>query len=156
MSLAVRHIPYKNRLARLVQAPGGTRVADALAAAQANLEELTDICLAEIDRAIAAVQQAADSPDKTAESFGQVYAASNEMTGLAGLFGREDLGKAAHSLCELLDRTGSWERCSPVALKVHIDSLGLLRHPAALTEAELKAILGGLEKVVDRTVRTPT
>jgi len=150
---AVRHIPYKNRLAKLVQAPGGKRIGDALNDAKANLAELTDICLAEIDRAIAAVQAASAAETKTAETFDEVYAASNEMTGLAGLFGREDLGKAAHSLCELLDRSGSWERCPPVALKVHVDSLALLRHPDALSPMELAAILGGLEKVARKTAR---
>lgn len=154
MTPAVRHISYKNRLAKLVQAPGGRRIADAMAEAHANIAALEDIGLAEIDRAIAAVQQAAGAAEKTPASFDQVYAASNEMTGLAGLFGREDLGKAAHSLCELLDRTGAWERCPPVALRVHVDSLALLRNPDALSAPELAAILGGLEQVVDRTART--
>jgi hypothetical protein len=153
MSNAVRHIPYKNKLAKLIQAPGGKRIAAALADAQANLDQIADLCLAELDKSIAAIHRASAAPDKTPESFDTVYAAANDMTGLAGLFGRKDLGKAAHSLCELLDRSAGWEGCSPVALKVHVDSLTLLRHPDVLSAEQLADILDGLERVVERTTR---
>jgi hypothetical protein len=154
MTVAVRVIPYKNRLAKLIQAPGGKRVADALADARANLDKIADLCLGEIDAAIAGIQAAAGAAERTPESFEVVYVASNNMIGLAGLFGREDLGKAAHSLCELLDRAGGWDRCPPVALKVHVDSLVLLRHPDVLSSAQLGDILDGLAKVVQRTAHT--
>jgi hypothetical protein len=151
MTVAVRVIPYKNRLAKLIQQPGGKRIAEALADARANLDEIADLCLGEIDAAIGAIQGASKSPERTPESFDTVYRASNDMLGLAGLFGREDLGRAAHSLCELLDRAGGWERLPPVALKVHVDSLALLRHPEALSPPQLAEILDGLVKVVQRT-----
>lgn len=151
MTVAVRVIPYKNRLAKLIQAPGGKRIAAALADARANLDQIADLCLAEIDAAIAAIQDASTAPARTPQSFETMYVASNAMLGLAGLFGREDLGKAAHSLCELLDRAGDWERCPAVALRVHVDSLLLLRHPDALSPPQLAEILDGLAKVVQRT-----
>jgi len=153
MSVAVRHIPAPNRLAKLIKIPGGKRIADALAEARANLDELEEVCLGEIDAAVRAVQEASSAADRTPASFEAVYAAANAMIGLAGLFGREDLGKAAHSLCELLDRAGCWEACAPVALKVHVDSLVLLRNPNALSAEERERILEGLEKVVSRTRR---
>lgn len=151
MTVAVRVIPYKNRLAKLIQMPGGKRIGEALAEARANLDQIADLCLGEIDSAIAAIQAAAGASERTAQSFQAVYTASNDMIGLAGLFGREDLGKAAHSLCELLDRAGTWESCAPLALKVHVDSLVLLRHPDVLTPAQLSEILDGLVKVAQRT-----
>jgi hypothetical protein len=149
----VRHIPYKNKLAKLIQAPGGKRIAAALAEAQANLDQIADLCLAELDKAIAAISLAAAAGERTPQTYETVYAAANDMTGLAGQVGRADLGKAAHSLCELLDRSGTWEGCSPVALKVHVDSLVLLRHPDVLSQEQLTDILDGLERVVERTTR---
>ncbi len=150
----VRHIPYVNRLGKLIQVPGGKRIEEALKEARSNLDEIAEQCLGEIDQSIRAVQGAASASDRTPESFDAVYAASNHVVGLAGLFGRPDLGTAAHSLCELLDRSGSWEECSPVALKVHVDSLALLRDPHLLSAEERANILDGLVKVVARTTRT--
>lgn len=150
---AVRHIPYTNRLAKLIQAPGGKRIGDAIAEARANLDQIAEQCLGEIDRSIEAVQTAASAAERTPDSFEVVYAASNHVVGLAGLFGRPELGAAAHSLCELLDRSGAWEACSPVALKVHVDSLTLLRDPDQLSPEQRADILDGLVKVVARTTR---
>lgn len=155
MSVVVKHIPYQNRLAKLVQKPGGKRIADALAAADAGVQSLSEEGLAELDRLIAAVA-AAVRGELAPGPLGKVYDQANEIVGIAGLFGFSEVGKAAFSLCDLLDRTEGGARCDRRALQVHADTLLLLRLRDGAADEQTAEILEGLRRVADRAAAAAT
>lgn len=144
----VKVIPYVNRLARVVSMPGGKRLIDAIADADANLLTIEEPCLEALDATLARIRLVAsqDAPDD--DALEDIYQRANEALGLAGLFGLPDLGKAAYSLCELIDSRAEGKGCSPQALAVHVDSLRLLRAGDAIPAAERDKILAGLSAVV--------
>lgn len=147
MSAVVRHIPYKNRLAALIRAPGGSRVEDALAAAAANLEEIREPCVSEIDARLAFILEVAKRPIERG-MLSELYTTANDIVGTAGLFGLTEMGQAAYSLCELIDRNP--ESCDASALAVHVNGLRMLRQAEMLDPAQRADMLAGLEKVVQR------
>ena len=146
MSGVVRHIKYVNRLAKLIRTPGGKRMSDAIADAQTALGEIEPACVENVDALIAQIAQLA--AEQGPHGGAQIYALSNEIIGLAGVFGLRELSAASYSLCELIDRTGEGKSCTSQALAVHVESLKLLRHPERLGAAGGTAVLDGLARVV--------
>ncbi len=123
----VRYIAHQNRLAKLINAPGGKTVDAAIEDAEAGLLAIADACLADIDRLIGELSkrigEIADHPGKD----DPLYIAAREIAGLAAICKRPALGDAAHSLCVLLDNSetsGLWRR---EAVMVHVSTLQLLR-----------------------------
>jgi hypothetical protein len=147
MSGVVRHIKVVNRLAKLITMPGGKKVGDAIADAEAALGEIEGDCVAAIDERLAelAAVAAAEGPAGGA----RLYALSNEIIPLAWMLKLRDLGQAAYSLCELIDLSSDREGgCDPRALTVHLESLKLLRHADRLGQAGGEIVLDGLAKLV--------
>ena len=149
----VRRISPVNRLAALIHAPGGLKASQAVAAAQANLESVRGEAMARLDEIIASleVEEAGlSAPDAAATE--RMYRLSNEIVGVAGLFGYGHMGDAAYSLCDLLDQLRAQERWSAAGVRVHLQTLKLLRQqggPAA-DPAACNAILEGLRQVATR------
>ena len=144
---AVRFLFPENRLGKLVNAPGGLLRRDAVAGAAANLEEMREDCLKDIDAALAEVdaalagQEAPLDPD----AFQHAYGAVCGMIGLVGgASGLEDVAAAGRSLCDLLDRLHVSARWNAAAIKVHLDTLHLLRRSADLPEGMAAAALTAL------------
>lgn len=148
----VRHIPYVNRLAKAISIPGGKRVFEAVADADANLKTIEVPCLEAVDAFIASIQQLAAQPND-AEALSQIYAESNIVIGIAGVFGLKDLSAAAYSLCELVDSRPEGGGVDPMAMAVHINSLRLLRQGDAVDPVQREAMLHGLSQVVARAKR---
>ncbi len=152
MTSAVR-IPRTLRLARLMAEPGGIRMVDAVAQANQNLEQVRDDCLNTVDRHLGEIErlhgQAADAP--SVELREEIYRLANEIHGLAGVFGLRELGEAAFSLCELIDRLQVSHGWRSDAVDVHLSALRLLRRPEHLDHPE--TVLEGLRRVTDRTAR---
>ena len=140
----------ENRLAKLVLAPGGMTQAAAAAAAEANLETIHDECIAEVDRDFDLLKRSAVDPRVGDDVMTQrmIYAHANTIAGIAGCCGLGEMGEAAFSLCELVDRqiaSGGW---NPLAVSVHVDAMNLLRGgDNELTPEGRKAILAGLRSV---------
>lgn len=150
----VKVIPYVNRLAKAIAAPGGKRVGDAVADANANLMTIKEPCLEALDVLLAQIGELSASRDPDATALNQMYEHANEAIGIAGVFGLPDLGKAAYSLCELIDSRPPGHGVGRRALDVHIDSLRLLRTGDIMPEPERAAMVAGLVAVVDHAKRT--
>ncbi|MBS0296726.1 MAG: Hpt domain-containing protein [Proteobacteria bacterium] len=145
----VRHIPVVNRLAKLIHIPGGKRLSEAIADAQANLGAIKPDCIEAIDEALAEVVLLTKQPGgPDASTLARLYDLANHINGTAGHFGLEDMGKAAYSLCDLIDAAQDSGGAERTAVMVHVESLALLRHPEGLGEVGRKAVLDGLAKVV--------
>jgi hypothetical protein len=150
---SVKFIPYTNRLAKLIRLPGGKRIEEALADADANLKAIEGPCLTVIDDLIGRIRDLAASPSPTPEALDEIYARSNELVGMGGVFGMGDLSAAAYSLCELVDRTRDHGGPGQGALAVHVDSPRLLRLGQKIGDEERRAMLAGLADVVRRAGR---
>jgi hypothetical protein len=149
----VKRIRVKNRLAAVVRTPGGKTVAEAVAAAEHGLAEIKDECLEALDETLARMATLAASmkTSPAPASIDQLYAFSNEVVGIAGVFSLGAVGEAAFSLCELLDglqEAGGWNW---PAVEVHLNGLKLLRALGeTIGEAEREQILAGLRAVTKR------
>jgi hypothetical protein len=150
---SVKFIPYTNRLAKLIRLPGGKRIEEALADADVNLKAIEGPCLTVIDDLIGRIRALAAPANPGAEALDEIYARSNEIVGMGGVFGMPDLSAAAYSLCELVDRTRDHGGPSQDALAVHVDSLRLFRLGQAITDEQRRAMLAGLADVVRRAGR---
>ena len=147
--VVVRHIPVKNRLASLIRTPGGKKLKDALADAERNLETVRADCVNQVDHLLSEIQRLAGGggdPDLAARE--RIYDLANQILGLAGTFGMASLGRAAFSLCELIDCTLDGGGCPRGEVLVHVESLQLLRYPARLGAAGEAAVLDGLTKII--------
>lgn len=140
---------YENRLAKTVVNKGGMTADEAIASAEERVEQVREPTLTDIDRALAEIYDDGErlraSRDEAA--LKRIYAASNRIIGVAGVFGLGELGEAAYSLCELVSRVQSGARFSWPMLGVHFDGLRLLRHPAAHVEGHRAQVLAGLRQV---------
>lgn len=141
-----------NRLARLVQGPGGLAAEEAVRAADAGLERIRDDVVREIAAVVARMQALGAAleggPDEGA--LRSLYGLANSVVGMAGVFGMAPLGEVCFSLCELIDRMAVRQRWEPAAVRVHLDSIGLLRPGAPAGERGHEEIVAALRRVVER------
>ena len=142
---------YENRLAKSVVRSGGMSAAEALSAAQKAVEEVREPTIAEIDANLAEIYalgeelKAANAFDETA--LQKMYICANRVVAMGGVFGLDELGKAAYSLCELVSRFQVAERYDPKLVQVYVDGLRLLRHPGDHDPVIRAQVLDGLRKV---------
>jgi hypothetical protein len=96
----------ENRLAKVVFMPGGKTIAQALDDAQASLEDIRAESLGVLRAKLEEIQALGKKSEKDpkAADIQHLYALSGEVLDIAGLFGLPELGQAAFSLCELIDR----------------------------------------------------
>lgn len=146
---AVRFSYPENRMKKLLEEPGGLTHRDALGRAHQNIGAIRHELVAEVDRNIAELTKAAARAAANAEDMGarrDIYTHGNVVAGLAGSCGLDDVGKAAFSLCELVDRYGT-DRWNATFIAVHTDAIHGLREQTG-TPASRAAILEGLNQVV--------
>lgn len=142
----VRKFHVTTNLSKLIKAPGGMYVAEALKRGAAAVEASRETCLMQVDEALAAMEALVAKPGFDPE---EMYELSTRLITFCGVFADDSLATAARSLCELLDRSGEAGRRDDRGVQVHLSSLRLLHR----TEADAKtreAILMGLAQVVER------
>jgi len=145
----------ENRLSKVVFLPGGKTIAQALDDAQANLDEIRseslDLLRAKLEQIQAIGRKAQTAPD--AADLATLYALSGEVLDIAGLFGLPELGQAAFSLCELLDRLKSRKAWNWPAVQVHLHGLLILADPDKTPPDGRQSVVDGLRQVCQRVVR---
>lgn len=145
----------ENRLGKVVFLPGGKTIADALDEAQGGLDairlESLDLLRAKLEeiQTLGKRNEANPSP----EDVKALYAASSEVLDIAGLFGLPELGQAAFSLCELLDRLGSRKAWNWPAVQVHLHGLLVLADPDKTPPEARASVIDGLRQVCQRIAR---
>lgn len=138
-----------NLLGKLISTPGGRKLGEAVAMAEANVETLRPGLLAEVDGALDRLRSAAKRADEAGRA--EVYASASDVVGFAGLCGLTRVGEVAYNLCELSDRyidAGVW---NTEAIAAHIQTMSVLRM-ADLPEdsPEAEAVMEGLKTLVRR------
>lgn len=146
---SVSYIRRPNRLGKLISTPGGRKLGEAVATAQANLETLRPGMMHEIDEALEHLRAAAARSDAAARA--EVYKCANAIVSFAGLCGMKRLGDVAYNLCELSDRYIESGRWNEAAIGAHIQTMGVLRM-ANLPEdsPEAEAVMEGLKTLVKK------
>ncbi|HEY4029989.1 MAG TPA: hypothetical protein VGM25_06570 [Caulobacteraceae bacterium] len=144
-----------NRLAKVVWLPGGKTIAQALDDAQANLDEIRgeslDLLEAKLDEIQAVARRNENNP--SAADLETLYALSGEVLDMAGLFGLPELGHAALSLCDLLDRLKAKKTWSWPAVQVHLHGLLVLADPDKTPPEGRQSVVEGLRQVCQRVAR---
>lgn len=130
--------------------PGGVRVEDAMAQAAENLQTIQAECLVALDAQLGELERlCAEGGAAPADEVKlEIYRVSNDIVAVAGVFSLAELGAAAFSLCELVDRLRSGGRWSQAAVGVHLSAFRLLRHPDDQTDHS--ALVEGLKRVTER------
>lgn len=145
-----------NRLAKLMRAPGGPTVQQALAEADARLKATAQAGQTELQRLLSSIQTLGQAlgPSPTEGQIDAVYGLSDEVLSIAAVAGSPDFGPAALSLCELLDGLKARKVWNASAVQVHLDGLQLLADPSvAHSPEQTQAVVDGLRRVVQRTLR---
>ncbi len=129
-------VQWQNPLTALTAKPGGVRVGAALGKAEQNLALIRDDCVASLDALLAELLSLCGrgGPPPSDEVRGEIYRISNEIHGIAGVFDLPELGRAAYSLCELVDRLATLGRWHQASVDVHLSALQLLRKPGSAAD----------------------
>lgn len=141
--------PQPNRLAKLVHQRGGQPMAVAVHAAETNLHRIQGDVISEIE-AILARMHAIEAAGSDVQSLDELYTLANSVIGMAGLFGMAGLGHVCFSLCELLDQLKSQHAQDAPALRVHMESLHLLRPGTTYNQEQETAVIVALQRIVAR------
>jgi HPt (histidine-containing phosphotransfer) domain-containing protein len=126
--------------------PGGINPAQALEAAQVNVESYRETALALLDRAIADL-----GADATAAPSQEIARLADSIAGLAGTFDLDALSHVARRLCDtvrLQVATGQWEQTT---VDIHIAALRIVR--ARADADNIPKLLEGLDRLAARTRR---
>jgi hypothetical protein len=142
------------RLAKLLREPGGLALADALAAAQKNLEAASGDYLYAVGEGVADIARLAERHTSNAFDeavFSGVYARASNLIGAASVCGRASIDEALTSLCEMLDCFQSREIWDAEAVGVHVNALRLLLYGGVSEDSDGAAtVLDGLRRVSKR------
>jgi hypothetical protein len=151
---SVRYEFPKFKLTQQLREPGGLAVAEAVEAAESNLDELRPECADELQAATAAAlacfQGFPASFDAT--SLQQLYAIAARAVGIGAVCGAPAADATFVSLCNLLDHLSVIKRWDLDAIAVHVKTLVLLaaRVRDKLDAPAIEQVLAGLEKVTRR------
>jgi hypothetical protein len=142
----------RGAFAKLVLQPGGATMEEAVRAAEANLASIHGMLVVEVEAALERVQTLGetlrDEPDGRA--LDRLYEEANALIGITGGPGLRALNQVCYSLCELIDRLQASRVGNAPAVRIHLDSLRLLRPGTAEGEAEQDAMVSALRRVVQR------
>jgi hypothetical protein len=145
----------ENPLGKVIWIPGGKSVAQALDDAQSSLDEIRgqelDVLRIKLEEIQILGKKNQTTPN--AADISTLYALSSEVIDIGGLFGLPELGQAAFSLCELLDRLRSRKTWNWPAVQVHLHGLLVLADPDKTPPEARIAVVDGLRQVCERVAR---
>jgi hypothetical protein len=145
---------YENRLAGSLVTKGGLSAGDAVRQAEAAVEQVRQPTIAAIDEALAEILALGEQLQSGADAraLDRMYDCGNRVVALGGVFGLDDLGKAAYSLCELISQFQSLGRFQWAMIRVHLDGLKLLRRPDEHAPEAREQVLAGLRQIAASVV----
>jgi hypothetical protein len=146
----VRFFKPENRLAKIITAPGGKHVATAVDDANAQLLEISDECLKEVDEILTRIYRSMGTVPAGAE-LTALYRSVRDVAGLAAICNLLDLGTAALSFCVLLDHAQDGARLTEEHIRVYLDVFRILRHPELIDESGRRSLLKNLDRMVEKS-----
>ena len=145
----------ENRLSKTIWVPGGKTIAQALDDAQSGLDEIRneslDVLRAKLEEIQVLGRRSETNPSEADTQT--LYTLSSEVLDISGLFGLPELGQAAFSLCELLDRLKARKTWNWPAVQVHLHGLLILADPDKTPPEGRQSVVEGLRQVCQRVAR---
>jgi hypothetical protein len=145
MATTARFTIPKLNLTQLLKKPGGVPVAEAVAAAQANLASLKPQCMTELHALLEAAEKVFGATYDDA-GVASLYQTAVRGIGLGDVCGAGSVDVALTSLCDLLDHLKTNERYDAEAVGVHLRAWRLLISTEIPPEGA-QAVLAGLNRV---------
>ncbi len=148
----ITHPRRKNRLAAMIDSPGGVSVGVALEQARANMEAMRARAMTVVDTGIEALETT-PAPTCLAETparLEQAYRAATSLIDAAGPFELFDLCRAAAGLCDLIGATNPDQPFDWRIVTVHARSLRLLQTLPLEASEERARILDSLHGIIER------
>jgi hypothetical protein len=143
----VRKFQPEVRLKKLLAQPGGIRFASAIERADEIVESMRDEGMRQIDAKIEKL--ASFGTDD--ESLDSVYQIANEVFAEAGMYGLSEISEVARNLCQLVSARKPDISFPSQAIRVHTDSMRLLRSPTVAANAAMrKQVLEELRKLAEK------
>ena len=146
-----------NRLAMLVDRPGGQAREELVAEAQRNLESARDASMAAIEEAIGMLEDLSRSTlPASPERLRQFETLADRIITLAETFGLDFLSEAAKRLCDLIVATADRGERLAEFLGVHVRAIRFLAPGAhAVNEQSARHVLAGLAAVLKHVGAPP-
>ncbi len=142
---------HTRQLSELLHRPGGITADEAVTAAEQRLDGLRDRGLSDIAATIHDMvvlgSEIDVGPDEKASR--ELYRLSNSLVGVAGVFGKGELGDVSLSLCTLIERLLLARRWDRDAVQLHLNSLRLLSQDG-ISPVQTATVIAALRQVVDR------
>ena len=147
---------HPNRIAALVNRPGGQTADEAIAAATASLESARDDTLLALHGILARMQDRFQVMGQrpVAADIAELYALSNTVIGVAGAYGLAGLSGVAYSLCELIDRLRQSNTWNAQSVRLHLESMAVVQSANSNPQHE-QAVQHALRLLVDRVPAAP-
>jgi hypothetical protein len=149
----------KLKLAAQLREAGGMAVVDAVKAAKANLEDIREDCLSQLQAAASAAVAAYQRMPASFEAapLQELYSIAARAVGVGAVCGAPGADAALVSLCDLLDRLSTSGRWDLQAVAVHVQTLQLLASDGGqdLDDDAVSYLLAGLQKVSARYATPP-
>lgn len=150
------HVP-ENKLSKLLKAPGGKPVVEAVADAQQGLAGLQDDCLADLGQMLIEAEAGAAKAgaDYDAELVEGLYGRISAAIGVPTACGMEPVDTALISLSDLLDNLQERALWDAEAVAVHLRAIRLMLNvEAARKGVGAQGLLDGLRQVSQRFAAT--
>jgi len=145
----------KNRLGEALTSASPVLAQTAVAQAQKMLAAIEGQCLEQLDVLLAELPHAgAEDAETCAQQIRTAYDTARRMIGVGTAANYPALDRAAKSLCEVADGLMVRNLADWAPVRVHIDTMRLLRQPN-LPEPATAQLLAGLESVRSRFAVKP-
>ena len=143
---AARLFKVRPAIADQIRRPGGKKMGEAVAAADAALD---DQRASAVDGLVQGVERLeALCRDRSSDGFLSVYPLAANLAGTAGFFETGPFYRAVYSLCELTEKLGAAGRRDWSSVEVHVKALRLILTTGFQDGPEAKAMVEGLAALV--------
>lgn len=145
---AARLFKVRPALADQIRLPGGKKVGEAVAAADAALDDQRASAVEGLVQGVERLE--ALCAERCDDAFASVYPLAANLAGTAGFFETGPFYRAVYSLCELTEKLGAAGRRDWSSVEVHVKALRLILTTGFEDGPEAKAMLDGLAALVRR------
>ena len=148
-----RVFPVKNRLAAVMDRPGGRAVTDMLRNAERRIAAIRDDSVLSLAGTLRRMRERVEAGRHGGDpqALDQIYLMANEVFAIAGTFHLGSLSEASYELCDLADHFIEVGEINWPAICVYVDGLQLLQGRTHDPEPA-KVVLAGLRKVRARFI----
>lgn len=140
-------------IADQIRLPGGKKVGEAVAAADAALDDQRASAVEGLVQGVERLE--ALCRERSDEDFASIYPIAAHLAGTAGFFDTGPFYRAVYSLCELTEKLSVAGRRDWSSVDVHVRSLRLILTTGFDDGPEARAMLDGLSSLVRRVEAAP-